>query len=120
VYLVFNLFGYQRFFQTGIAFTFPDLVWALYSLFLLLVFVWICVKPAYLHIRNGTLEVRHDFLYNNSVPISDIERIELETSPFSRSKILLKSKAPAIEFSYFDLSDKDFTKFRNSVPFPIE
>jgi hypothetical protein len=118
--LFFDLLWFERLFRKGFQLTFPEIVWAVYGFFLIAVFVRICIKPAYLHVENGFLKVNHDFFYTDTIPISSIDKMELESSPFSRSKIFLKEKLPSVEFSYYDLNDEDFKKFKNSVPFPIE
>jgi hypothetical protein len=78
------------------------------------------MKPYYFEIKGSKLIINRDLFYEDYVEITDIEKIELEEGPFSKSHIRLKDYKKGLDFNYFIVNDHDFIKFKKSLQLRVE
>ena len=119
-YLGWAVLSGARFFGREIAWNLNDFIWLLSGLTAFAVLVRISIQPAYILKKGDSLTIYYDYFKSTVINLSTIEKVVLESSPFSRSYFLRKGDGSRTEFSYFDLNDNDFNKFKNSLSIPIE
>ena len=78
------------------------------------------LKPYYFEIKGTRLIINRDFFYEDYVEINDIDKIELEEGPFSKSHIRLKDHKMGLDFNYFIVNAKDFNRLRESLQLTVE
>jgi hypothetical protein len=84
------------------------------------VLVRLIIKPFYFEINEARLIINRDLFYQDHVEIADIEKIELEEGPFSKSHIRLKGYKMGLDFNYFVVNVKDFNKMTESLKLRVE
>jgi len=98
--------------------------WTYYWIFVglgsLVILGRLILKPYYFEIRGTRLIINRDFFYEDHVEIEDIDKIELEEGPFSKSHIKLKDYKMGLDFNYFIVNDKDFNRLKESLQLRVE
>ncbi len=98
--------------------------WTYYWIFIglgsLVILTRLILKPYYFETRGTRLIINRDFFYEDYVEIDDIDKIELEEGPFSKSHIRLKDHKMGLDFNYFIVNDKDFNRLKESLQLRVE
>jgi hypothetical protein len=94
--------------------------WAFIALAALIILVRIILKPYYFEVRGSRLILIRDLFHEEYVEINDIEKFELQQSPFSKSHIRLKAYKMGLEFNYYIVNDKDFKRLTESLQLKVE
>ncbi|TXH30012.1 MAG: hypothetical protein E6Q96_02485 [Cyclobacteriaceae bacterium] len=87
---------------------------------LLIILIRLVFKPYYFEIRGSRLIINRDLFSEDYVEINDIEKIELEDGPFSKSYIKLKDYKIGLHFNYFIVNDKDFNRLKEEYNFQVD
>lgn len=94
--------------------------WMLIGFCSAIILVRIILKPYYFEVNGTHLLIHRDFFYKDLVLIDDIEKIELEESPFSKSYIRMKSPKIEVGFQYLIVNDTDFKRLQESLQLRVE
>ncbi|GIL22558.1 MAG: hypothetical protein BroJett042_10710 [Bacteroidota bacterium] len=98
--------------------------WTYYWIFIglgsLVILTRLILKPYYFETRGTRLIINRDFFYEDYVEIDDIDKIESEEGPFSKSHIRLKDHKMGLDFNYFIVNDKDFNRLKESLQLRVE
>ena len=98
--------------------------WTYYWIFIglgsLVILTRLILKPYYFEIKGTRLIINRDFFYKDYVEVNDIDKIELEEGPFSKSHIRLKDHKMGLDFNYFIVNDKDFNRLKESLQLRVE
>lgn len=94
--------------------------WTFIGLGSLVMLARLITKPYYFEIKGTRLIINRDFFYEDYVEIGDIDKIELEEGPFSKSHIRLKDYKMGLDFNYFIVNDKDFNRLKESLQLRVE
>lgn len=98
--------------------------WTYYYVFIglgsLVILTRLIMKPYYIEIKGTRLIINRDLFYEDYVEIDDIDKIELQEGPFSKSHIRLKDHKKGLDFNYFIVNDKDFNRLKKSLQLRVE
>jgi len=95
-----------------------QVIWGLLFITSIALLVRVIVKGSYLEKDGSNLIINGDF-QTRSVPIADIERIQIKPGPFADSCIILKGDKGKIGFSYHNVNNNDFNALMRSLEVPI-
>jgi hypothetical protein len=73
------------------------------------------INRNYFEVIDSKLIIRRDFFYQDTIEINEIEKIELKSGLFSKSRIKLKNQKKELKFRYAFVHDDDFKEFIQSV-----
>ena len=82
-------------------------------------FISLLLKPNYFEVKDRMLVMNKDFFRKKCIEIDKIEKLDIEPSPFTWSKIVMKDKT---EIKYWDshVDDKELKEFMSQFNIPIE
>ncbi len=96
------------------------IIWIVLLTIKLILVIRIIINRNYFEIKGSQLTIRRDFFYKDTIEITDIEKIELKSGPFSKSIIRLKNGKRGLKFRYFIVNENDFTQFVNAYQIKTE
>lgn len=96
-----------------------QVIWGMWFLLALYWMVKVLLKPQYIELTGTKLTVYDNFFRSKTVDITDIERIEIEAGPFSRSKIILKDNKGRVKFDYYQVRNEEFDALMKELNVPI-
>ena len=77
------------------------------------------VRRNYFEVLDNKLIINDSLLRTRTIDLDKIEKIDIETGPFSSSKIILKDKS-IIKYSDSQTNDKEFKELMRQFNIPVE
>jgi len=94
-------------------------IWGLLLIVSIALLVRVMINGSYLENDGSNLIINEDFFQTRTVQIAGIERVEIESGPFSDSRIILKDGKGRIKFNYHNVNSEDFNDLMRSLNVPI-
>ncbi len=76
-------------------------------------------KKNYFEIENSNLTINESVFAKKSIPLDQIEKVQIKASPFSSSKIILKDKK-IVKYSDSQVNDRKLKDFMASLNISVE
>ncbi len=82
-------------------------------------FIGLIVRRNYFEVIDNKLLINKDFFRTKVIDLDNIEKIIIEPSPFSSSKIALKDKT-TVKYQDNQVNDKELKEFMKQYNIPVE
>jgi len=94
-------------------------IWGILFVIAIALIVRVVLKPYYIELTGTCLTLHNDFFSTQTIDIADIERIEIQANPWSKSRIILKDNKGNVKFDYHQVRGKDFNALLKYLDVPV-